>query len=168
MPFFRRMLAAGLGACTMAAQAAVVVVEQPRASPSVPIERQPPAVATPEVESVAAPEVAPEVPETVPVEVLPVDLRPRGQPNVSGRYVLQEGDLVHEALARWAADEGWKLIWLPGKSWRVAQTTSVSASSVSEAVGKVVEYLREEGKPLQLIVYGPNRVLEVQSLEVGQ
>lgn len=160
MPFFRRMLAAGLGACTMAAQAAVVVVEQPRASPSVPIERQPPAV--------AAPEVAPEVPETVPVEVLPVDLRPHGQPNVSGRYVLQEGDLVHEALARWAADEGWKLIWLPGKSWRVAQTTSVSASSVSEAAGKVVEYLREEGKPLQLIVYGPNRVLEVQSLEVGQ
>jgi len=130
----------------MAAQATIVVIEQPRASPSVPIERQPPAVAAPEA----------------------VDLRPRGQPNVSGRYVLQEGDLVHEALARWAADEGWKLIWLPGKSWRVAQTTLVSASSVSEAAGKVVEYLREEGKPLQLIVYGPNRVLEVQSLEVGQ
>jgi len=82
-------------------------------------------------------------------------------------YRMNEGDLIHGVITRWASDEGWKLIWHPRKSWRAVQTTSIDAASAADAVSKVIEYLREEGKPVRLVVYQANKIMEVESTEIA-
>lgn len=95
-----------------------------------------------------------------------VRLYPIGRaPNLKN-YSLTAGRPIHEEISRWAAGEGWQINWTPEKSWRVFAGASIEEASAVDAVGKVVEYLRAEGKPIRLRIYAGNKVMEVESTDI--
>jgi hypothetical protein len=77
-------------------------------------------------------------------------------------FVLKQDRPIHLELQAWAAREGWQLHWHPEVSWRVLRDADLSGDGdVSDAVARVIEILREEGKPLRLQISDGNRVMEV-------
>ena len=83
------------------------------------------------------------------------------------RYVLREGQPVHEQLQGWAQAAGWKLIWYPRVSWQVISSSAFSEDlDVAAAVEAVVTILRAEGKQVLLTVAAANQVMEVTSTDI--
>lgn len=83
------------------------------------------------------------------------------------RYVLREGQPVHEQLQGWAQAAGWKLIWYPRVSWQVISSSAFSDDlDVAAAVEAVVTILRAEGKQVLLTVAAANQVMEVTSTDI--
>lgn len=82
-------------------------------------------------------------------------------------YILSEGEPIHTELQRWAIAGGWKKFsWTLPYSWRVFSDTTFKEESAFKAIAKVIEYLREEGKPVRMTVFEGNGVLEVVSGEL--
>ena len=82
-------------------------------------------------------------------------------------FALSRGALVHEELQRWAKSAGWELVWYPDVSWRVLGATSFDQhKDVTEAIGEVIQILREERRAVRLEVAEGNRIMEVISTEL--
>ena len=62
---------------------------------------------------------------------------------------------------------GWELLWHPTMSWRTVREANLSREpDVVAAVSKVIDILRDEGKPVRLKISDGNKVMEVLSNEV--
>lgn len=82
-------------------------------------------------------------------------------------FVLHKGALVHAELQAWAKASGWQLRWLPDVSWKVVGDTSFpNITDVTVAVTEVVNVLREEGRPVRLLIADGNKIMEVTSTDV--
>jgi len=83
------------------------------------------------------------------------------------RAVINQGELIHEGLERFAKSRNWTLMWLVNWDWKaVAEVDLSKGADPVDAVSKVIEALKQEGHPLQLRVYEDNQVMEVVTTEV--
>lgn len=90
-----------------------------------------------------------------------------GQAPKENTYFLKEGEPIHQELVRWAAEDKWKLIWQMPYSWRVFSDATYVDVSALKAIGRVIENLRDEGKPVRMTVFEGNRVIEIVSGELS-
>lgn len=67
---------------------------------------------------------------------------------------------LKNTLARWAAADGWQLVWELQVDYPV-ETRATIEGSLDEAVGIVARTLDDSGVPIQAIFYAGNRVLRV-------
>ena len=119
-----------------------------------------------EVPSPFAPakKVAP-VAGVAPVATPVVAAPPAPQP--APAFLLKKDQPIHEGLQEWAVASGWELLWYPTMSWRTVREANLSREpDVVAAVSKVIDILRDEGKPVRLKISDGNKVMEVLSNEV--
>ena len=82
-------------------------------------------------------------------------------------FLLKKDQPIHEGLQEWALASGWELLWYPTMSWRTVREANLSREpDVVAAVSKVIDILRDEGKPVRLKISDGNKVMEVLSNEV--
>ena len=80
---------------------------------------------------------------------------------------IHQGDLLHQAFEALATSVGWTFLWYPAVSWRAIANIDLSAyKDPTLAIIELVKVMRQEGKPIQLLLYASNRVMEVLSTEV--
>ena len=89
-------------------------------------------------------------------------------PALAPMLLISKGELINEALDRWATQGGWNLIWYPAYSWQAVADVDMMrfGTDIAGAVGEVVRIMREEGVPIRLRISRANQVLEVISDEV--
>ena len=81
-------------------------------------------------------------------------------------YNLRSGEDLHTELIAWAKSEGWSLRWNLPHTWSVFADAQIQAESVVDAMSQVIDILRDEGKPVRLMVFEGNAVMEVISSEL--
>lgn len=103
-------------------------------------------------------------PVVAPVVVVP---EPSPAPPPAPAFLLKKDQPIHEGLQEWAVASGWELLWYPTMSWRTVRDANLSREAdVVAAVSKVIDILRDEGKPVRLKISDGNKVMEVLSNEV--
>ncbi|WP_130537724.1 TcpQ domain-containing protein [Thiomicrorhabdus indica] len=80
-------------------------------------------------------------------------------------YTLSKGKRIDEVLRSWAEAENFPLIWEPNFTWPAVADTEIHAKSAVEAATKVVEHLKDEGKPIDIMVY--ENAIKVVSTKAG-
>lgn len=94
-------------------------------------------------------------PEPKPAEVKPVEAKP-----VPPEWVLKGGVAIHVQLAEWAKKAGWSFFWKASKSWMIpAEAKFMGEFDV--ALEAVMRGLYEQGRPLKLIIWEGNKVVEI-------
>lgn len=93
--------------------------------------------------------------EVKPAEVKPVEAKP-----VPPEWVLKGGVAIHVQLAEWAKKAGWSFFWKASKSWMIpAEAKFMGEFDV--ALESVMRGLYEQGRPLKLIIWEGNKVVEI-------
>lgn len=90
----------------------------------------------------------------------------KGAAPVDQVFSMRESLELHSELGKWAEAAGWRLVWTLPHTWKVFADTEIRALDAVKATGHVIEILRDEGKPVRLVVYQGNRVMEVVSSDI--
>ena len=148
------IVAIALSVPLMVAAQAVEVINKSYQVEAAPLPFAPAKKIAPVAESTLVP-VQVVVPPTAPTATTPP------------AFLLGKGQPIHEGLQEWALASGWELLWYPTLSWRTVRDANLSREAdVVAAVSKVIDILRDEGKPVRLKISDGNRVMEVLSNEV--
>ena len=88
---------------------------------------------------------------------------PVAAPVPSSQWSIRTSDMtLHAAIARWAAQAGWQLVWEVPVDYGIDADTTI-AGSFEQAIGAVADSMQGAEMPLRVIFYNGNRVLRIVS-----
>ena len=76
-------------------------------------------------------------------------------------FLLHKGNLIDQALKSWAERHGYMLIWDMPYTWKVVNDYPINSKDLLDAIDKVVDYLRKQGKPVKATAY-TNKVIVIK------
>jgi hypothetical protein len=162
-------LLAGLGACLPLAAAAVPAAA-PLTASALPQPLLLPAYGywvddADCVEEAPAARLAPALPAMTPAAPLaavapPAAPAPTPTPAPPAWQLKAADQTLKTALVRWAASEGWQLVWEAPVDYAVERDTSVGGS-LEQAIEAVAHSMAGAETPLQAIFYKGNRVIRI-------
>ncbi|RSZ61166.1 pili assembly chaperone [Massilia atriviolacea] len=129
---------------------------QPRASKLAMLEAPRPTVSRPAVARPAVPAPAPPLPLPQPQP----QPQPLAAPATQGWQLKAADRTLKTALLRWAASEGWQLVWEAPVDYAVERDTTIGGS-FEQAIEAVAHSMAGAETPLQAIFYKGNRVIRI-------
>ena len=76
-------------------------------------------------------------------------------------FLLHKGDLIDQTLKSWAERHGYMLIWDMPYTWKVVNDYPINSKDLLDAIDKVVDYLRKQGKAVKATAYA-NKVIVIK------